>query len=334
MASGMLRPFPVKPRISGQPARSKARVAVLAALVLGLSLGPDGHASAQSPTSGLPDGHAPAQSPSSGLPGDHASAQSPSIGLISALVGEGVVTHSAQAQPSPLQLDALVFLKDRIETRERSVARVLFGGRITVTIREQSIVTITDDPAHPRVELESGKLALKVHRNGLRPGEVAEIYTVNAVTGIRGSLVIAEVEGPTDKPDSHITVLEAHHPITVAARNNPNQVQSLLPGQALTVSGPRHSARFRPLRHITPEHARREAEAAEVPGRPRDGGEEHRYAPRPVRGGPRTARGGPRTARAEPSAAAVPEHSRLAGSERAEREGAPPVRRTGHFRTR
>jgi hypothetical protein len=321
MASGMPRPFLVKPRISGQPARSKARVAVLAALVLGLSLGPDGHASAQSPTGGLP--------------GDHASAQSPSIGLISALVGEGVVTHSAQAQPSPLQLDAPVFLKDRIETRERSVARVLFGGRITVTIREQSIVTITDDPAHPRVELESGKLAFKVHRNGLRPGEVAEIYTVNAVTGIRGSLVIAEVEGPTDKPDSHITVLEAHHPITVAARNNPNQVQSLLPGQALTVSGPRHSARFRPLRHITPEHARREAEAAEVPGRPRDGGEEHRYAPRPVRGGPRT-RGEPRTARGEPSAAAVPEHSRLAGSERAEREreGAPPVRRPGHFRTR
>jgi FecR protein len=259
--------------------------------------------------------------------GGRASAQSSSVGLISALVGEGVVTHVAVAEPSPLKLDDQVFLKDRIETRERSVARVLFGGRITVTIRERSIVTITDDPARPQVELERGKLALKVHQNGLRPGEVAEIYTPNAVTGIRGSLVVAEVAGPTDNPDSHITVLEAHHPITVAARNNPNQLQSLRPGQALTVSGPRHSARLRPVRHITREHARREAEAAEVPGRPRDGGEERRY--------------GPRASRYGPSTAGVHEHSRMARADRPEpaREGAPPARKPlrglpGHGRAR
>jgi hypothetical protein len=204
-------------------------------------------------------------------------AQSSGVGLVSALVGEGTITHSADAGPEPLRLDEEVFLKDRIATGERSVARVLFGGRITVTIRERSIVTITDDPVHPRVELEGGKLAFKVHPNGLRPGEVAEIHTPNTIVGIRGSLVVAEVTGTAANPDSAITVLEANHPITVAPRSSPAQFRSLVPGQRLTISGPPHNARMTPPRWIPRQHLLREAETAEVPGRPRDGGEERRY---------------------------------------------------------
>lgn len=219
-----------------------------------------------------------------GLP-SATTAQSPAIGLISALVGEGVITHAAYTEPAPVRVSDEVFVRDRIETKERSVVRVLFGGRITVTIREQSIVAVTDDPARPRVELEAGKLAFKVHPNGLRPGEVAEIYTPNAVTGIRGSLVIAEVTGTPDQPDSNITVLEASHPITVAPRGSPTQAVSLRPGQMIRVSGHAAHARMTPVRAISRQHAEREALTAEVPGRRRDGGQERglHAAPREAR---------------------------------------------------
>lgn len=166
-----------------------------------------------------------------------------------------------------------VFLRDRIQTAEQSVIRVLMGGRITITIRERSIVTITDDPTRPRVDLESGRLAFKVHQGGLRPGEVGEIFTPNTVAAIRGSLVIAEVNGS----DSDVTVLEAHKQITIAPRDNPSQTTILPIGHTVRVSGPRHAARLGLVRRAAREHLQRAAEFAEVPGRRRDGGEERGF---------------------------------------------------------
>src|SRR5712664_706962 len=169
-----------------------------------------------------------------------ASAQAQPIGAVAALVGQGTITRAAAVERAPAKVRDEVFMRDRIETAEQSVIRVLMGGRITVTIRERSIVTITDDPMRPRVDLEAGKLALKVHEGGLRAGEVAEIVTPNAVTGIRGSLVVAEVSGS----ESEVTVLEAHKPVTIAPRNNPTQTTHLPIGHSVRVSGPRYAARI------------------------------------------------------------------------------------------
>ena len=202
-----------------------------------------------------------------------ASAQAQPVGAIAALVGQGTITHAAAVERAQAKVRDEVFVRDRIETAEQSVIRVLMGGRITVTIRERSIVTIIDDPMRPRVDLESGKLALKVHEGGLRAGEVAEIVTPNAVTGIRGSLVVAQVTGS----DSDVTVLEAHKPITIAPRNNPTQTTHLPIGHTVRVSGPRHAARIGSSRRATHEHLTRAADMAEVPGRPRDGGQERAF---------------------------------------------------------
>jgi len=169
-----------------------------------------------------------------------ASAQAQPVGAIAALVGQGTVIHVAAVERAPAKLRDEIFVRDRIETAEQSVIRVLMGGRITVTIRERSIVTITDDPMRSRVDLQSGTLAFKVHEGGLRAGEVAEILTPNAVTAIRGSLVIAQVSGG----DSDVTVLEAHKPITIAPRANPTQTTHLPIGHTVRVSGPRHAARI------------------------------------------------------------------------------------------
>src|SRR3989442_5970233 len=102
-----------------------------------------------------------------GLPA-MAAAQAQPVGAIAALVGQGTITHAALAERAPARVRDEVFLRDRIETAEQSVIRVLMSGRITVTIRERSIVTIIDDPMRPRVELESGKLAFKGHEGALR----------------------------------------------------------------------------------------------------------------------------------------------------------------------
>jgi hypothetical protein len=124
-----------------------------------------------------------------------------------------------------------------------------------------------------RVDLESGALAFKVHEGGLRAGEVAELLTPNTITGIRGSLVVAQVAGS----DSDVTVLEAHKPIMIAPRANPAQATHLPVGHTVRVSGPRHAPRFGQIRRAPRERLAHAAELAEVPGRPRDGGQERAF---------------------------------------------------------
>ena len=202
-----------------------------------------------------------------------AHAQSQPVGAIAALVGEGTITHAVRAERAPAKVRDQVYVRDRIETAQRSVIRVLMGGRVTITIRERSIVTITDDPMRTRVDLESGTLAFKVHEGGLRAGEVAELLTPNTITGIRGSLVVAEVSGS----DSDVTVLEAHRPITIAPRSNSTQTTQLPVGHTVRVSGPPHAPRFGQIRRALRERLSYVADLAEVPGRPRDGGQERAF---------------------------------------------------------
>jgi len=178
-------------------------------------------------------------------------AQARPLGAVAALVGQGTITHAADVERAPARVRDEIFVRDRIETAEQSVIRVLMGGRITVTIRERSIVTITDDPMCPLVE----------------------ILTPNAVMGIRGSLVIAQVSGP----DSDVTVLEAHTPVTIAPRAHPTQTTLLPIGHSVRVSGPRHAARIGQIRRATHEHLTCAADLAEVPGRPRDGGQQRAF---------------------------------------------------------
>jgi hypothetical protein len=163
-----------------------------------------------------------------------------------------------------------VFVRDRLTTAESSVIRVLMGGRVTITIRERSIVTITDDPLRTRVDLESGLVAFKVHDGGLRPGEIAELRTPNAVTGIRGSLVIASVSGF----DSQVTVVEARHQVTIAPRHTPTQTTAIPVGHTVKVTGARNAARVSPITKAAKDHLEKAADTAEVPGRPKDGGQE------------------------------------------------------------
>ena len=109
-----------------------------------------------------------------GLP-RYAQAQS-GVGVVTTLVGEATVARVAAPQPQALKKLDNVFPLDRITTRERSVVHVLMGGKALLTVRELSVVTITEEGGRSTVDLQSGKVGLAVVHEKMRPGDVIDVY--------------------------------------------------------------------------------------------------------------------------------------------------------------
>jgi FecR protein len=112
-----------------------------------------------------------------------------------ATVIEGDVTTRRESLPRPVALKFRddVLRRDTIVTAERSLARLLLGGKATVTVRERSQLTVTEVPGTSLVELGNGKVGVAVARERMRPGDVVEIRTPNAIIAVRGTVVIAEL---------------------------------------------------------------------------------------------------------------------------------------------
>ena len=122
-------------------------------------------------------------------------AQGSPAGVVTTLEGNVTAQGAARtsATPVPLRFKDSVFHQDRITTGDKSLARMLLGGKAVVTVRERSVLTITESPNRSVVELTDGKFALAVARERMRPGETIEVRTPNAVAGVRGTVVITEV---------------------------------------------------------------------------------------------------------------------------------------------
>src|SRR5207302_7146399 len=134
-------------------------------------------------------------------------AQPARVGTVATVVGAATVARGVSPQPLTLRLRDDVFLHDRITTGERSFLRVLLGGKATVTARERSVLTITEVPGVATINLGAGRIAVAVAKGLMKPGEVIEIKTPNAVTAIRGTVVIAEVSPVPEGHRSTITIL-------------------------------------------------------------------------------------------------------------------------------
>jgi hypothetical protein len=124
------------------------------------------------------------------------------LGVATTVVGPVTVTHVA-ASPAPLKFKDDVFLNDRVATGDQGFARMLLGGKAIITARERSVVTITEAPGVSTIDVVSGRISVAVDKSRMSPGELVEIKTPNAVSGIRGTIVVAEVAGNV----STITVL-------------------------------------------------------------------------------------------------------------------------------
>ena len=128
-------------------------------------------------------------------------------GVVTTVEGQATVARAAVRAPITLKIKDGIFLRDRITTGEKSVVRVLLGGKATVTARERSIVTITEVPGTATIWLAYGRISVAVSKDKMKPGETVEIATPNSVAAIRGTVVIAEAFPGENGGRSVITVI-------------------------------------------------------------------------------------------------------------------------------
>ena len=136
-------------------------------------------------------------------------------GVVTSAQGPVTVVRTAGVTPSPLKFKDDVFLQDRVATGDRALARMLLGGKAIVTVREHSAVTITEMPGRSIVDLATGRMALTVAKERMKSGESIEIRTPNAVASVRGTVVVAEINGAgTANVASAFTVLRGNVDVT------------------------------------------------------------------------------------------------------------------------
>jgi hypothetical protein len=147
------------------------------------------------------------------------------VGVVTTLAGNATVARVSLAHPQPLRFKDDVFLRDRISTAEESVVRVLLGGKALVTVRELSTLTVTEASGRSVVDLSAGKIAMGVLRQRMRPGEVIEIRTPNAIAAIRGTVLVVELipepGGSSGAPRYTTKVHVLHGLVEVSDPKNP-----------------------------------------------------------------------------------------------------------------
>ena len=167
-----------------------------------------------------------------------------SAGVVTTVNGDATLLRAvAAARPVSLRMRDEIFVRDRIQTQERSLVRVLLGGKALVTVRELSVLTVTEDAGRVTVELQSGKIGVAVVKARMRPGEIIEIRTPNATAAVRGTVFVVDVDptppgqstgGQTATTRVHLL----HGALDVSARLDPsNPTVRLAELQSVVVSG-------------------------------------------------------------------------------------------------
>ena len=178
-----------------------------------------------------------------------ASSEEMRAGVVAGVQGTAKVTRASLPQPELLKFKDNVYLLDEVVTGDASMARILLGGKALLTVRERSMVKITEMPGVSTVAVMSGRAAVNVIKERMRAGDSVEIVTPNATAAIRGTIVVAEVEPDTTGPRSTITVLRGlidvtQHDDTGRAFGQPVSVSALQ--QVIVIGG-----RMSPVQQIT-----------------------------------------------------------------------------------
>lgn len=117
------------------------------------------------------------------------------VGVVTALKGTAQLTRAA-TQTARSFKDNLI-LRDLIDTQEKSLTRVLFGGKSTVTVRELSRLEVREEllpGGRTRTihDLSSGSILVNVAQRLLRRGDEVQIRTPNAIAAVRGTAILAQ----------------------------------------------------------------------------------------------------------------------------------------------
>ncbi|MDT7042999.1 FecR domain-containing protein [Candidatus Nitronereus thalassa] len=141
-------------------------------------------------------------------------------GVVTQVAGHATLHRIGLAEPLPVKFKDRVFLQDKIHTQEKTFVRVLLGGKALVTVRELSVLTITEDVDHATIDIQSGIVGLSVARKRMKPGEYIEIRTPHAIAAVRGTTVLTQVTSLTN-----MAVLEGF--IDIAGIATPTQTIQL-----------------------------------------------------------------------------------------------------------
>lgn len=115
------------------------------------------------------------------------------VGVATTVIGPVTVAR-ASMPPAALKFKDDILLRDRVTTGDNAITRILLGGKVVVTARERSTLTITEVPGLSTIDLTSGRIAVAVDKTRMKPGERVEIRTPNAIAGVRGTVLIVEAE--------------------------------------------------------------------------------------------------------------------------------------------
>src|SRR5215831_1612386 len=171
-----------------------------------------------------------------------AAAQTSPVGIVTTLQGQATVAHVANSSTLPLKFKDSIFERDRINTAENSIVKVLMGGRAVVTVRELSVLTITEDLGGTTINLESGKIAVAVAKQRMKPGEKLEVHTPNAVAAVRGTVFVVEVarqgaQAGGGNLGAATQVTSVTGTVEVSAANNPANTALLTAFKSINLVG-------------------------------------------------------------------------------------------------
>jgi hypothetical protein len=176
-----------------------------------------------------------------GLPVFASAESEESAGVVTTVNGNATLTRAAKlAKPVSLRMRDEIFMRDRIATQQHSLVRVLLGGKALITVRELSVLTVTEEANRVTVDLQSGKVGVAVVKGRMRPGEVIEIRSPNAVAAVRGTVFVVDVD-PIPVGQSAAATTRIHlfqGALDVSARLDPAKpAVRLAQMQSLVVSG-------------------------------------------------------------------------------------------------
>ncbi len=177
-----------------------------------------------------------------GLPAVAAAQSDESAGVVTTVNGDATLIRAVTtARPVSLQMRDEIFVRDRIHTQPHSLVRVLLGGKALITVRELSVLTVSEEAGRVTVDLQSGKIGVAVVKGRMRPGEVIEIRSPNATAAVRGTVFVVEVDPIKAGAAAPVTTTRVHlfqGALDVSAHLDPSQPAVRLAAlQSVAVAG-------------------------------------------------------------------------------------------------
>lgn len=162
-------------------------------------------------------------------------------GIVTTLQGTAELSRPTRSGPTTLRFKEDLFVRDVINTGEKSLARVLFGGKSTVTVRELSRLEVREEaiPGGTRSihELSTGAILVNVAKGLMRPGDEVQIRTPNAVAAIRGTIVFCECRGTGRNTSCQFATLAGSANITPSGQSATNLDGDPSGAETVTVTG-------------------------------------------------------------------------------------------------